>query len=311
MKKRCLLPITAFLLSLSLAACSSGVSSMSAPQSAPSPSVMPSIAPAEDYLYKKPAGTSTADGGSPSAVLRDSKLILRANLTVESQEFDAAVAALDKLVKDKGGYYESSNLQQGTYYDSYSSTAHAARYGDYTIRLPQDQFEAFLNAAGDVGHVVSSSSSSEDVGEEYYDIDIRLKTQQTKYERLLALLEKADNMENIIALENALSDVEYEIERLTGTLRKYDSLVGYSTITLRLNEVVKLTEQSKETASLGGRVSSAFSGGLKSVGQDLSDLAVWGAYHFIGILIFLAIAVAAAVFLGKGYRKRYPKDKGE
>jgi hypothetical protein len=304
MKKRSLLPISAILLSLCLAACSSGNRSVAAPT--PNPSAAVSSAPGYSFETSVEAPSEAPNAGATDQAVRESKLIRRANLTVESQEFDAAVAALDKLVKDKGGYYESNNLQQGTYYD-----VHAARYGDFTIRVPQDQFESFLNAAGDVGHVVSRSQSSEDVGEAYYDAEIRLKTQQTKHERLLSLLEKADNMENIIALETALSDVEYEIERLTGTLRRYDSLVGYSTITLRLNEVLKLTEQPKETASLGGRVTNAFSGGLQSVGQNLGNLAVWGAYHFIGILIFLAVAAAVAFFARREYRKLRTKDKGE
>lgn len=309
MKKRSLLPISAILLSLCLAACSSGSEYASEPQAAaPTPNPSTAVSSASGYSFGESAEapSEAPNTGAPDQAVRESKLIQRANLTVESQEFDAAVAALDKLVKDKGGYYESNNLQQGTYYD-----VHAARYGDFIIRLPQDQFESFLSAAGDVGHVVSRSRSSEDVGEAYYDAEIRLKTQQTKHERLLSLLEKADNMENIIALENALSDVEYEIERLTGTLRKYDSLVGYSTITLRLNEVLKLTEQPKETASLGGRVANAFSGGLQSVGQNLGNLAVWGAYHFIGILIFLAVAAAVVFFARREYRKLRAKDKDE
>ncbi len=311
MKKHILLPISAILLSLSLVACSSGMKG-SAPQAvAPAPSSgVSEPAGRPDYEFGGIAESPSKGGDSsaPSQQVRDSKLILRASLTMESQEFDAAVAALDQLVKAKGGYYESNNLQQNTYYDADTSTARPARFGDFTIRLPKDQFEPFLGAAGDVGHIINSSRFSEDVGDAYYDTELRLKTQQTKHERLLSLLEKADNMENIIALENALSNVEYEIERLTGSLRNYDSLVGYSTITVRLNEVLKLTEQPKATASLGGRIANAFSGGLKAFGEGLGNLAVWGAYHFVGVLVFLAVAAVAAVLARREYRKRRPTD---
>lgn len=308
MKKRSLLLALALLFSLFLAACSASGGAPSAnkgsqPEAmpAPYPSEMPSTAPMEPgERGEVNFDTDSVTGGA--SIPQNAKLILRASLAVESTEFDKAVTALDQLVAGQDGYYENNEIQQGAYYDT-----RAARYGSFTIRVPQEHFEAFLNAAGSIGHVVSSSKSSEDIGEAYYDTEARLKTQQTKHERLLVLLEKADNMENIIALETALSDVEYQIEQLTGTLRRYDSLVGYSTISVRLDEVLTITEQPKETATLGGRVSNAFQGGLDDMGRSLSNLAVWAAYNFIGVIIFLLIAAAAAMVGIREYRKRHPK----
>ncbi len=307
MKKHSLLLVAALLISLCLTACSAksggGISS-DVPDMAPAASTAP-MAPAEgEEVYGIAQDSKAYTTSTTTTVTKDAKLILRANLSIQSTEFDTAVATLSKLVADQQGYYERNEIQQGDYYD-----ARAARYGSFTIRVPQARFESFLNAAGTVGHVVSSSKSSEDVSEDYYDTEARLKTQQTKHERLLALLEKADNMESIIALESALADVEYQIERLTGTLRKYDSLVGYSTVEIQLNEVLKITEQPKETASLSGRLSNAFSSGLENLGKSLSNLAVWAAYHFVGILVFAAIMATAVVVCKKQLRKRRGESK--
>lgn len=309
MKKHSLLPALMLILALSLSACSSRGSVSSAPGSAPYPSVnqdngaapsaMPPSMPSEPEGGLSGGESSYTDEKLPS--LKESKLILRADLTMQSTEFDKALSSLDQLVREKGGYYESNIVQRGAYYD-----VNAARYGEFVIRVPQEQYHAFLSAAGTVGHIVNSSESSEDVGEVYYDTEIRLKTQQTKHERLLSLLEKATDMENIIALENALSEVEYQIERLSGTLRKYDSLVGYSTISLSLNEVLVITEQPREAVGIGGRIANAFSGGLKDMGRGLGNLAVWGAYNFFGILFFIALC-AAAVLVVKRYRIRQEK----
>lgn len=308
MKKRSLLLAVALLFSILLAACSTSGGAPNADKGAqteampaPYPSTAPSAAPMEPERYGGVSFTTDSATGGIS-IPQNAKLILRASLAVESTEFDKAVIALDQLVAGQGGYYENNEIQQGDYYDT-----RAARYGSFTIRVPQEHFDAFLNAAGTIGHVVSSSKSSEDIGEAYYDTEARLKTQQTKHERLLALLEKADNMENIIALETALSDVEYQIEQLTGTLRKYDSLVGYSTITMRLDEVLKITEQPKDTATLGGRISNALKGGLDDMGRNLGDLAVWAAYNLIGVVFFLLIAAAVVIVGIREYRKRHPK----
>ena len=86
-----------------------------------------------------------------------------------------------------------------------------------SLRIPQEKFEAFYEQLGSSVHVVYSSRSSEDVTEQYTDIETRLATLTTKHERLLALLDQADKMEDIISLENALADCEYEIDSLTGS----------------------------------------------------------------------------------------------
>ena len=108
-------------------------------------------------------------------------------------------------------------------------------------------------------HVVYMSSSAENITEAYYDTDSRLKTAQIKLERLQNLLANADNMADIITIESAISETEYEIESLSGTLRRYDALVGYATIYMTLSETYKLSENSAAPLTFGQRVSRALS----------------------------------------------------
>ncbi|MGE4277149.1 MAG: DUF4349 domain-containing protein, partial [Lawsonibacter sp.] len=189
--------------------------------------------------------TQTGGGQSKSSVYQNTgtKLIRRAELTIQTTQFDQTVKALDEMVVSYGGYYESASVYGGNYRD-----VNANRSGEYVIRIPEEQFSAFQSSAGSLGYVTNSTESSKDVGEQYYDAEARLKTQRTKQERLLSLLEKADTMEDIISLENALSDVEYEIEQLSSTLNRYDALISYSTFQVYLNEVAKVTEEVGETA---------------------------------------------------------------
>lgn len=107
----------------------------------------------------------TADGGSAdfSAVRQNAKLILRADLTLETQNFDAASADLEKLTAETGGYIESSSL----------SGDKGSRSAYYTLRIPQEKFETFYAQLGDRAHVVYSSRSSEDITEQYTDIETR------------------------------------------------------------------------------------------------------------------------------------------
>lgn len=307
MKKHCLLPITAILLlTLCLAACGAGSGgTTSGSDRAPMASAAPSASPVpypndveNGNMETAPQGVASATGESKVYSSADAKLIRTASLSIQSTEFDAAVTALDKLVFEQGGYYESAEVQQGAYYN-----AGSARYGSYVVRVPKENYAAFLSATGNVGHVVSKNESTQDVGEAYHDAEAHLKTLRTKHDRLLALLEKAVTMEDIVSLESALSDTEYEIERYSTTLRRYDSLVGYATIRISLDEVLKITEPVQETATLSGRLGNALTRGFSDFGEGLGDVAVWAAYNLIGIVAFLALVAAAWVVAVRVHRK--------
>ena len=93
-----------------------------------------------DSVVSESESVGQTDAGS-GAVYRNSevKLIRRANLTVQTTEFDKAQAALDALVNGLGGYYENAELRSGSYYNQNSN-----RSGNYTIRIPAEKYDAFM-----------------------------------------------------------------------------------------------------------------------------------------------------------------------
>lgn len=306
MKRSRILFLVPLVLALLLSACafSAGNADVSAGGAAASPQ-SPEFS-AQEKTNDSAVGSETASdepvvSTEPSHVYTDAdaKLIRQASLTVQTVDFPAALAALDALTVSLDGYYENAQTQAGGYYDTTAN-----RYAYYTVRVPQENYDAFLNATGNIGHVVSTSESSTDVGDQYYDTELRLKTLQTKQERLLALMEKADRMEDIITLENSLSDVQYEIERLTSTLKRYDGLVDFATINVQINEVIKLSEDPGETASLGTRLLAALKNGFSDFGTALGNAMVWAAYHLVGIFLFTAAAAIIAVLAYRVRRRR-------
>lgn len=284
MKKRLLPLFLALLLSLSACGSSSGGSDSSA--SAGNASA--------DNGWAEAAmdAADTAGGADFSAVRRNAKLILNADLSLETQDFEKSAADIEKMTAEAGGYIESS----GTYGDTGSRSA------NYTLRVPQEKFEQFYAQLGENMHVVSRSRSSEDVTEQYTDIETRLATLQTKHERLLSLLEKADKMEDIIALENALADCEYEIDSLTGSKRRYDDLVGFSTFYINLREVQTLTATADGTG-FGAQLSQAAKTGARGL-ADVVRGTILGVVMFWPAVILVIAGTAAGVIL---HRRRKAK----
>lgn len=246
------------------------------------------MAPMEPQV---PAPAPVPDAGGGSVYQNaDAKLIREARLNIQTTEFDRAAASLDALVTQSGGYFQSAAVYGGSYRD-----VNANRCGEYVVRIPADQYGAFLGRTGDLGYVTSKNESTENIGEQYYDTEARLKTQKTKQERLLSLLEKAETMEDIISLESALSEVEYQIEQYSSTLNRYDSLVGFSTIYLTLEEVVKVTEETGAADGLGTRMAAGFAASADGLVRGSQDFLVWASYNVFSLLILAIIAVGGAV----------------
>ena len=255
-----------------------------------------------------PTAPESDSGGSiPDSIYQNTraKLIRRAELEIQTEQFDESVKALNQMVASCGGYYENASVYGGSRRDAYAS-----RSGEYVVRVPAEKYEQFLSQAGDLGYVTSKNEGSEDVGEQYYDIEARLKTQRTKQARLLALLEKAETMEDIIALENALSDVEYQIEQYASDLNRYDALINFSTFRIYLYEVGRVTQEVGETSSLGQRMAAGFQASFRNLGQGVQDLLIWVSYNLFLTIVLAAVAVSA-VIVGRRELKRLKKAKSE
>ena len=233
------------------------------------------------------------------------KIIRQGELNIQTEQFDQSVEALNQLTASCGGYFESASVYGGG-----SRDANARRRGEYVIRVPSERYDHFLSSTGQLGYVTSKSESSQDVGERYYDTEARLKTQRTKQERLLALLERSETMEDIIVLENALSEVEYQIEQYSSELNRYDALVGFSTFYVYLNEVGRVTEEVGETASLGQRMAAGVQASFLGLGQGFQDLLIWMSYNLV-LVVILAVVIAAGAVAGRRYWKDLRKKKDQ
>ena len=187
------------------------------------------------------------DGGDKTAVAAQSprKVVKTAGLSIETLDYGKSTAGFEKSVAEFGGYIENSSVQ-GTGQGSGASS----RTASYTARIPAGRLEEFLDRAGSVGTVVSKSTGGEDVTQNYYDTDTRIKSLETERDRLLDLMKKAEKMADVLAIEQRLTEVQTQIEQLTGDLKRMDSLVSLATVTVSIQEVAAITEPAAQGLSL-------------------------------------------------------------
>ena len=242
-----------------------------------------SISEDQNMAYEAEEPGASAYNDSKAQSDRPAKKVYTGYMEMQTLDFDKASGDIDALVKELGGYFQQSSV---------SNRGNSGyRYGSYTIRIPSAQFDTFLQKAGTLCHLVYSSTGTDDVSETYYDTEARLETARIKLERLQALLAKATSMDDIITIESAISETEWDIENLSGTLRRYDALVDYATIDVELSEVYKLSGQDEAVTTFGGRLGQSFVNGLRAVGSALEDFAVWLAYSWVWLLVIAAVIV--------------------
>ena len=289
MKRKLFACFLAWTMILSLAAC--GASGNKSASSATTADSAP-METEEGYFDTNGSYDDGADSGG--SVLEDQKIIYTGTLNLETTDFDGTAKAVTALADTLGGYLESSTVGNG---------GRSYRWAEYTVRVPAAQFQSFLDQAGNLAHVTWQNTDLQNITETYYDTEGRLKTQQIKLERLQKLLAQAENMEDIITIESAISETEWNIEDLSGTLRHYDALVDFATITVSLQEVYKYSDTEELPENFGDRLGSALSRGWHSFVDGMADFAVALAYNWMWIILW-AVIIAAVVAVVRKVRRR-------
>lgn len=225
------------------------------------------------------------------------KIVYSSWFEINTKEYDTSVADLNALCKRYGAYFESAQ--------SYGDKTYSNRYSSYTVRIPKDQYFDFIESTGTLGTIIGSGENNRDVTEQYFDTEARLESATVREERLLAILEKSDTLDDVLLLERELADVRYEIESYTGELKKLDSLVSYSTATVTLTEVKTDILPDSDKQSFGTRLSLSLSRGWESFRAGLSDLAVDFMYEVPVLLcVWLPILIVLVVLIVVIRKKR-------
>lgn len=116
-----------------------------------------------------------------------------------------------------------------------------------TIKVPSVHFEEAMSSTGDLGTLLSRSISTEDVTENYYDLETRLETRRTLQEKLSSYLENAKNISDLLEIERQLNDVTGEIESIEKQFRRLTNQIDFSTISISCRLPANTTDSGFET----------------------------------------------------------------
>lgn len=225
------------------------------------------------------------------------KIIKTVEAYVQTKEYDKYISGLTANVAANGGYVEKSDANMGGYYNS-------NRHCTYVLRIPADKLDTFMASAEENGKITSKTETQQNVTLEYVDVESRISAYKTEKETLTNLLEKAASLENVLAIQERLSEVNYQIENYTAQLRVLENRVSYSTVTLNIDEVERVSESEP---TLWQRIKNEFLDNIDNLKEGLEDFAVAIIGGIPVIVPVVVIAIAAIIIIRKLIKKRKAK----
>jgi len=228
-----------------------------------------------------------ADGGSgETQVAYERKIIKTGFVYMETLEYETTIKDISSLLNKYNAYTAYSENNSGSIYEK----GYQARFSRYTIKVPAEMFEEMYEELQTVGHVLNQNEGKRDVTADFIDIEARLTTLKVQEERLLAILERTEVLEDVIELEYALQDTRYEIERYTTNLRNLEDQVRFSTIELSVQEVYEPTVIEEPVVTFGDRIAKGLEDTFNEISRGFQNFIIFIVTQF-PYLIFTAIVL--------------------
>ncbi|AKU07661.1 MULTISPECIES: DUF4349 domain-containing protein [Haloferax] len=235
-------------------------------------------------------------GGDDLPQVQRRAVIKNGQIELTVDEFNESRDAVESTAESYGGYVSDSNeyvnrRSGGTY-----------RSGQLVVRVPSEDFSAFMADMKDLGEVERVETNSQDVTDQLVDIEARLSNLRAQRDRLRELYESANTTEDVLAVEERLTDVQTEIERLEAQKQSLEDRVALSTVRVSLSERPPGPAQWYDTPVL-----QAFSESVNGAFVALRALVVAVAYAVPYLVVFgglLAILGSGVVLAGRAAYRR-------
>lgn len=236
------------------------------------------------------------------AAFTEEKLVYTAYMTIQTLTFKESSDYVRGKITEFGGIIEEESTYDNNnrwYY--YEDKNWGTLTTNLTVRVPSANYKAFLTSLeGAGGKIVNQSQSVQNITKRYNDQSILIESLKTQEERLLDMMEKAETVEDMIYIEQRLSEVQTELNQAKNVLSGMDTDVAYSTIHLTLEEVVRYESRNVET-TFGDRLMNTIEDSWDSFLGFLESFLFFLIYLFpmacLALIVFLIIFLIRKAYL--------------
>lgn len=173
----------------------------------------------DEAVYKSESGTNSS--GTSQDSFTERKLIKNGNINLEVESLEGVEQVLENFVQAYGGYITDSS----SYENSYSAT----------LRIPSEKIDDAMNAVGSFGKIKFRNLHSQDVTEEFYDLQTRLSSKKIMRSNLEKYLTQAKDIKDLLEIERQLNSVITDIEVMEGRMKRLSNQIEFSTLYVNMN----------------------------------------------------------------------------
>jgi len=298
MKKRILFLVIFMLISsLLLGACAARTASEAVEDQAPAPEGWNySDAEKQEMSEEVESDRSYTSGAGESASAVERMMIYNANLEIAVEDPVSTMESVIEMAEQAGGFVVSSNV-----YQSYSESGGTQPRANVTVRVPAGELDSIMAAIKALTpnpdeDVLSENVSGQDVTAEYTDLASRLRNLEAAEEALVALMEEAEDPEDVLNIFDELTYYRGEIEVVKGRMKYIEESVDLSSISVNI-----VTKESLQPIEIGGwqpkGTAKKAIQALINASQFIGNAAIWFGIFCLPFLIPLGIAVYILVRL--------------
>ena len=271
---------------------------------------------ADDAEYKTDSGGQAAGNvsqGDPDepepqegGALDASKLVYTCDMRIETTEYSATVAAIHDKITALGGIIESENESDEDhywYYEGHRKTS-GTKHLVLTVRVPAKNYTQFVEDTAGIAKVRNRSQNVQNISRSYHSVEAQIAALTKEEERLKEMMDKAETIEEMIIVEDRLTEVEAALNSYRTKLSSMDLDVAYSTVTLYVDEVLVYSTEPAPTITFAQRLQRTFGESWESF-RDFLEGALFVLIRLLPFLILIGIIVIPVrVILKKTAPKR-------
>jgi Domain of unknown function (DUF4349) len=239
-------------------------------------------------------GEGGGGAGDPATLLdaaRPDLLIIKTGeISIRAASIGPAVETVTNRIVAVGGY-ASGSTRSGQGDQSAASI---------TFRVPSARWEAALEAARGAGEdVLDEQTHTEDVTGDVVDLQARIRNLRATEAALQAVMTQAGTIEDILAVQSRLTEVQGEIEQLSSKAADLQERASFSTLTVNVRIRPAPVIAVQEARFDPGREAEGATAQLVGLLQAVATAGIWTGIVWLPALVFIAVVAGVGVFVGR------------
>lgn len=228
-------------------------------------------------------GQPAALGTAPPNAAQQRKIIFNARVQLVVDEFEGVGQRVRDLAKRHGGFIANSSIQ---------GSEGEPRRGDWTLRIPSEHYDTFLEGSKALGQVRSLSSDSQEVTAEFVDLQARARNLKAEETRLHKHLDQSTkSLKDILEVEREIARVRGEVERIEGRLNVLKDLTSLSTVTINIEEIKDYIPEPTEEPGFAIQVARTWGDSISGVGGFFTNLSL----RVVGFIPWLTVVLPIGI----------------